>query len=334
MKKVVLFLFAILCYNCLFAQFKIQRSLRTKDCIQGYLFVNTYKIGYTIELPWNDNDKDASAIPEGTYNGTIAEDATSGWIIKLYGVPFRSGEELHIGDYPWNSKGSVLLGTGIDMNNCTVSGSADAMIILKANVTFQRIINKDITFEFTTIPACTNCDDNFFFDTRDNKTYKTVKIGAQTWMAENLNYASDGSWCYDGSSSNCNSYGRLYTYAAANTACPTGWHLPSDDEWTTLTTYLGGDDIAGGKLKSTSNWTSPNTGATNISGFTALPGGYRNFNGSFNYIGNNGHWWSSTEIDQNFAWSRLMHCKFNNVLKYDYIYYKSCGLSVRCLMDL
>ncbi len=115
--------------------------------------------------------------------------------------------------------------------------------------------------------------------------------------------------------------------------CPTGWHLPSDAEWTTLTTYLGGESVAGGKMKEAgeSHWTSPNTGATNESGFTALPGGYRLYLGSFYFIGLYGYWWSSTEHATSSAWRRDLGYSTSYV--YRTINDKENGFSVRCLRD-
>jgi uncharacterized protein (TIGR02145 family) len=129
-----------------------------------------------------------------------------------------------------------------------------------------------------------NVADGTFTDSRDEHEYTYKTIGTQTWMAENLNYNAVNSYCYDNNSSNCLIYGRLYTRETAKTACPFGWHLPSGAEWTTLTDYLG--TPAGGKMKETgtTHWLSPNAGATNESGFTALPGGKR-YNGAFDYLG-------------------------------------------------
>jgi uncharacterized protein (TIGR02145 family) len=188
----------------------------------------------------------------------------------------------------------------------------------------------------------------------DGNVYNTVTIGTQTWMKENLkttHYANGTAiplitgnsnwealtdtskaycWYDNDSATNANTYGALYTWSAAMNGaassssspssiqgvCPTGWHLPSDDEWTTLTDYLGGEAVAGGKLKETgtTHWQSPNEGATNESGFTALPGGYRYFiPDTFYYIGNYGYWWSSTEgvpfracTCLSFAWNRYL----------------------------
>jgi len=150
-----------------------------------------------------------------------------------------------------------------------------------------------------------------FTDPRDDQTYTTIDIGSQTWFAENLNYntgdGNNNSWCYDNNGSNCDIYGRLYTWEAATSACPDGWHLPSDDEWTTLIDFLGGEDVAGGKMKETgtTHWNSPNAGATNSSGFTALPGGYRSTNGGFYDRGSFGIWWSATEYSSTFRLQSL-----------------------------
>jgi len=193
----------------------------------------------------------------------------------------------------------------------------------------------------------------------DGNIYTTVKIGTQTWMRENLKTTKyrNGDpigtttpdtldisnattyptpkyqWAYDGNESNVATYGRLYTWYAATDSrgiCPTGWHLPTDAEWTTLTTFLGGENIAGGKLKETGtvHWTTPNTGATNSSGFTALPGGYRTSFGKFNHIGSMGFWWSSTEGSTSTAWLRFVDLFVSNAYSF-----KILGISVRCLRD-
>jgi uncharacterized protein (TIGR02145 family) len=143
----------------------------------------------------------------------------------------------------------------------------------------------------TTIVA----DANTFIDPRDGQIYKIVKIGNQWWFAQNLNYQTGNSWCYNNNPANCTTYGRLYDWETAKIACPPGWHLPSDAEWSQLIEYLGGAYIAGGKMKSTTVWNTPNTNATNSSGFSGLPGGVLDFDMKFKYIGGNGYWWSSTK---------------------------------------
>jgi uncharacterized protein (TIGR02145 family) len=176
-----------------------------------------------------------------------------------------------------------------------------------------------------------------FTDPRDDQTYTTIDIGSQTWFAENLNYntgdGNNNSWCYDNNGSNCDIYGRLYTWEAATSACPDGWHLPSDDEWTTLIDFLGGEDVAGGKMKETgtTHWNSPNTGATNSSGFTALPGGYRNTSGGFYDKGYDGYWWSATEYSSTNAWNRKLNYNNDKVNRNNNN--KENGFSVRFVRD-
>ena len=170
-------------------------------------------------------------------------------------------------------------------------------------------------------------------DPRDGQVYPTVQIGSQCWLQKNMNYSTGNSWCYDDNTSNCTTYGRLYDWQTALGACPSGWHLPSDDEWTDLTTFLGGGSIAGGKMKEagTTHWASPNTGATNSSGFTALPGGYRGITGSFVYLAYYAYFWSSTEYSSTVAWYRTLHYYREYVSRYYYA--KSTGFSARCVQD-
>jgi uncharacterized protein (TIGR02145 family) len=211
---------------------------------------------------------------------------------------------------------------------------------------------------------------NGFTDTRDGKYYHVVKIGNQIWMAENLKYlpsvvgADIGSqttpyyyvYGYNGTvvndakaTANYSTYGVLYNWLAAmdNSAssssnpsgvqgvCPTGWHLPSNTEWTELIDYLGGTSIAGGKLKETgtTHWNTPNTGATNETGFTAFPGGGRSIAASFDDIGFTGYWWSATMDSNDYAWNRSMYYYDNNVYGSNFCVYKELGNSVRCVRD-
>ena len=172
-----------------------------------------------------------------------------------------------------------------------------------------------------------------FTDPRDGQVYNIVDIGDQTWFAENLNYETTSSWWYDNSSANGDIYGRLYTWDAALTACPTGWHLPSNEEWTVLINFLGGENVAGGKMKETetTHWNSPNTGATNSSGFTALPGGSRGSDESFSYLGSRGYLWSGTEGSSTLA-SRLYlpYDRAQVIWRNDN---KTAGFSIRCIKD-
>jgi len=190
----------------------------------------------------------------------------------------------------------------------------------------------------------------------DGNTYNTVWIGGQLWMAENLKTTkyndgmtipevtdnnqwlglTTGAYCwYFNNITNKATYGALYNYYAIHTGslAPIGWHVATDAEWTTLITYLGGQSVAGGKLKEsgTAHWLSPNTGATNSSGFTALPGGYRSNDGTFGLVGGYGFWWSATESDSSNAWYRFMYYSGSGVSRYHN--YKDVGFSVRCVRD-
>ena len=177
-----------------------------------------------------------------------------------------------------------------------------------------------------------NGNSGTFTDNRDSKQYKWVKIGNQTWMAENLAYeANSGYWAYNDNQSYVAKYGYLYNWETATNVCPNGWHLPTDDEWAQLEHTLGGSKIAGGKLKSTNTWESPNTGATNSSGFLALSGSYRNYDGTFNYVGRCGVWWSATARVNSRAWIRTLDNNSAEFYRLDIN--KSYGYSVRCLKD-
>jgi len=160
-----------------------------------------------------------------------------------------------------------------------------------------------------------------FTDSRDSITYKTVKIGNQTWMAENLNYSTDNSWCYDNSSSNCSKYGRLYGWNTAKTTCPSGWHLPSESEFETLLSKVGGNGSTA--------YNALNDGGS--SGFSALFAGWRDIDGSFGNVGGYGVWWSSSEDEDYSAWYLYMSSGNRDAsLSGDN---KAFGFSVRCLQD-
>ncbi len=176
---------------------------------------------------------------------------------------------------------------------------------------------------------------NMFVDTRDGQSYNTVKIGTQTWMKENLNYITLNSTCFDNLTDNCDIYGRLYHGVDAKSGCPVGWHLPSKAEWTLLVDFLGSHSVAGGKLKEAgeAHWMAPNTGATNESGFTALPGGNFQSSGS-DYFGleQQAYWWSATHEDPDEQWVMILaHDSETVQMSYDESY--GFGLSVRCVRD-
>ena len=206
------------------------------------------------------------------------------------------------------------------------------------------------------IQSCKKEVDNVIKDI-DGNVYTSVSIGTQVWMVENLKttkyndstaiplVTDSVAWDSISTSAYCwynndaavykSIYGALYNWYAVNAdkLCPNGWHVPSSDEWTTLTTSLGGDSIAAGKLKETgtTHWATPNTGATNSTGFTALPGGMRGGYGSFYYFGYLGSWWSSSKYSAATAIPRYI--EYSDTYVDRDIQMRSAGMSVRCLKD-
>ena len=224
------------------------------------------------------------------------------------------------------SSAGILYGSDFTF---TTSGTSGSIIIFNPNLTYGSV------------------SDN------DGNIYKTIEIGTQTWMAENLKttkyndnttiplVTDNAKWAtlstpgYSWYNNDSITYGVMYNWYAVSTIklCPVGWHVPTDSEWTTLTTYLGGDSIASDQLKETglTHWLSPNTGATNESGFTALPGGYRNYSGIFSNIRSYAYWWSSSEYSSIDTYYRDLYSGYRDVDRSNAS--KSSGFSVRCLKD-
>jgi uncharacterized protein (TIGR02145 family) len=209
------------------------------------------------------------------------------------------------------------------------------------------------TFNITIQNEIPNC--GIVIDPRDGNTYNTVQIGNQCWMSQNLNIGMKipgnvnqinnsiiEKYCISDLESNCDEYGGLYQWDEAmqystspgvQGICPTGWHLPTNEEWITLSTFLGGGLYSGGKLKEAgyAHWAPPNTGATNSSGFTALPGGYRTILGNLGGLCSHATFWSSSQGSVQTAWGQYLYNTQGNV-HWDY-YEKTRGFSVRCIHD-
>ncbi len=193
----------------------------------------------------------------------------------------------------------------------------------------------------------------------DGNVYKTVTIDNQIWMAENLKttkyndgtaiplvianndwdaLTSPGYCWHDNNEANKATYGALYNWHAVNTKklCPTGWHIPESNEWNNLMSSLGGEDVAGGALKEagTAHWKDPNSGATNSTGFTALPGGSRDNRGPFTSdFGKNGSWWASNASTEYPKWAWISSLSYFNANAIVYFGEKNYGMSVRCIKD-
>jgi uncharacterized protein (TIGR02145 family) len=235
---------------------------------------------------------------------------------------------------------------------CNIATAQDTLYIYKSG----SVITKHATADIDSI-IFYNSPQGAVSDI-DGNIYHTVTIGTQVWMVENLKttkYRNGdpipnitegtdwvnlkiGAYCnYNNDEINSTTYGRLYNWYAVSDSrniAPTGWHIPTMDEWTILTNYLGGISVAGGKLKEigTTHWESPNTVATNETGFTALPGGYRYYLvGPFKLIGSAGYWWSSTEINKDEIWTRYIIDDSNEFAGWSSN--KNYGHSVRCVKD-
>ncbi|MCX6253861.1 MAG: fibrobacter succinogenes major paralogous domain-containing protein [Bacteroidia bacterium] len=287
--------------------------------------------------------------------GNIISD--EGYPVTEYGVCWSTSPHPTIADRrTFNGSGTGTFSSTLKSLSQNTTYYARAFAINYYGVGYGNEVS------FTTITSPTIYNTNLTYGTLtdiDGNVYKTITIGSQVWMAENLrttkyqngdligtttlpnsNISGESSpkyqWVFDANESNLLTYGRLYTWYVATDSrnlCPSGWHVPSDAEWTTLTTYLGGYSIAGSKLKEigTTHWFSPNTGATNETGFTALPGGHRLCDGTFLAIGDSGLWWWATERDAADAWFRLMNYDISS--EYSVYSSKKDGFSIRCLRD-
>lgn len=202
-------------------------------------------------------------------------------------------------------KNLIMLGLNLKTKKLSMEKAFFLIIV----VAFSNIVSSQTTGKLT--------------DARDGQTYKTVKIGNQVWMAENLNYnTNSGSWCYDYNSSNCNKYGRLYDWETAKTVCPDSWHLPSKGEMKILLDNFGGSAV------NAYNALIP----SGSSGFTALFGGWRGYDGGFYNVGSYGQFWSSSPDDSTSAWS-LSISGYIEGAYFGSSYERSIGFSIRCLQD-
>ncbi|HOG37272.1 MAG TPA: FISUMP domain-containing protein, partial [Paludibacteraceae bacterium] len=330
-----------------------------------YDISNVYRLNYYKEVGFSvrcvrDSIKDDD-VTTTEVTAVTQTSATSGGKISSEGGAIVSNRGVC-----WSTKHAPTIADNKTSDGTGVGGFTTAISGLTPNTTYyvRAYATNSAGTEYGSEMSFTTLEANVFnpnitsgsMTDIDGNTYKTVTIGTQTWMAENLKVTkynngtnipnvtdatawsslTTGAYCnYNNDRSNVATYGRLYNWYAVNTGklAPTGWHVPTDAEWATLTTYLGGGSVAGGKLKETgtTHWASPNTGATNETGFTALPGGNRDYHGAFYGIGYYGSWWSASERGTYTAWYRNMLYFDSNVGRSNYD--KEVGFSVRCVRD-
>jgi uncharacterized protein (TIGR02145 family) len=278
----------------------------------------------------------ASAITAttATSGGNITSDGGS--TITARGVCWNTSVSPTIA----NSK--TIDGTGTGIFASSITGlTAGTIYYIRAYATNSAgtAYGNEIIFTLASIPSGT-CTQVWMLKNLDVSTYRNGDWIPEVTDPGAWSALTTGAWCwYNNDPTMGVIYGKLYNWYAVNDPrglAPTGWHVPSDAEWWTLSTCLGGDAVAGGAMKETgtTHWTSLNTGATNSSGFTALPGGTRNYDGPFSNVGNVGNfgnWWSSTEFNTPSAWSRYLYYSSGNIFWTNY--YKQYGFSVRCLRD-
>jgi uncharacterized protein (TIGR02145 family) len=290
---------------------------------------------------------------------TALPDSTTANSVRIGGEVIRDGgfEVTERGvcygttQIPTVQNNKVVMGNGIGKFNGKITGLANNMTYFaRAFATNSRgtAYGGQVTFSTTNCQNCGTVSDY------DGNVYETVTIGTQCWMRENLKTTkhNDGSaiplvtdqitwnslttsgccWFKNDRDTYGNTYGALYNWYAVNTGklCPTGWHVPSDEEWTILTTFLGGANPAGGKMKTVTGWISPNISATNESGFTGLPGGNRTYY-DFGSDGYSTKWWSSTEQSANLVWNRAL--VYSSAYLYPNYDSKNDGYSVRCVRN-
>jgi len=276
-----------------------------------------------VVLPVSGYSREESQAATGiSPSGEMAEDTAAAPIVK-------PGEKKARKKFPW-----LLAGLG-------AAAVVVAVVLLTGKKDSSSINWGDV--EYGTV---TDIDGN---------VYRTVRIGNQEWMAENLKTTKyrngdpianvTNTWFnltygvygnYDNDPSNVATYGRLYNWYSVNDSrglAPAGWHVATDADWAELIAGLGGESVAGGKLKEagTAHWSSPNEGATNESGFTALPGGYRNPDGPYFHFGNVGLWWTATLDNSSKAWR--LSLRYSDSMTERASYYLMGGLSVRCVKD-
>ncbi|GBU23717.1 hypothetical protein R83H12_00334 [Fibrobacteria bacterium R8-3-H12] len=325
-------------------------------------------------LGWKEKDNSGFYWTSSGYNFFAGLWSCSGYIdvqnsaprISYFSIRCIANEDFKLPSVPSSSSAVVSSSSSKPSSSSSAPPSSSSVAPSSSSAVVPSSSSKPSSSSSVPPPSSSSCTANdnistlycsngtmkeYGFVNYEGQKYKTVVIGTQTWMAENLNYNASGSRCYVNDADNCATYGRLYDWATAmaleascNSSlctsqidakhrgiCPSGWHIPSDAEWTTLTDFVGGYYYAGTELKAASGWPLGNDNGNDMYGFSALPGGYGYSDNMFSSIYSNGYWWSASESNANRAWFRGM---YGNTMVNRYYYIKSGNwFSVRCLKD-
>ena len=298
----------------------------------------------------------SSAVEIASSSSTIRNDSMSSSVIES-----SSSSAIEIASSSSTIRNDSLSSSAIESSSSSVMESSSSSVMESSSS--SETTKSSSSSENISAGSVYDATAKTLTDLRDGQTYKTVTIGDQTWMAENLNYAYTGvpasdstSWCYDNDPANCVKYGRLYTWAVAMDSvgtwstngkgcgygstcsptgtirgiCPEGWHLPDTTEWNTLFTAVGGQSTAGKVLKSQTGWDDSGNGMDAF-GFSALPAGLRDDNGGYDNEGSHAFFWSSTESYSYYAYYMFLY--YYDDYAYLYLLNKYYGRSVRCVKD-
>jgi uncharacterized protein (TIGR02145 family) len=335
------------------------------DIKQGTVNYQTETVNLSIStyLVANGRARSTERALEAVYDGLEATQRRTAWQLRYW--PWQGVTELNV--LPGyrqsfsvvfellNDKNKVIGRQTLQAGGLKSSGY-NIFSPLRATMDFENVNANDITDKMTIRAVSVNGTDAAaaakngvlqiivftkavaagaaLKDSRDGKSYRTIKIAHQTWMAENLNYQTEGSACYGNNASNCAKYGALYNWDDATGACPAGWRLPANSDWynlVRLTGMSGRDHFAGKTLKSASGWENPTGNGTDDFGFSALPGG-RGEGNRFYKGKSGGFWWSATEYSADKAVGRCMDDYYNEVARRDFDK-KTNFFSVRCMRD-
>ena len=280
----------------------------------------------------------SDGVPSSSSSSTAIANSSAGWVSSSVVVSSSSSSVLES-----SSSLVVYSSSVVVMSSSSVANSSSSVVL--ASSSSIAASSSSSSSSSSSLASSSSSDAPYWntaisygtlTDSRDGQTYRTVVIGAQTWMAQNLNYApaTGNTWCYSSDTANCTLYGRLYDFAAAQASCPTGSHLPDTTEWNTLVSATGDTASAGTALKAASLlWTSlPGFTNTDALGFSAIPGGnhYKN-SPYFGGMGTLAVWWSTVSVGtSSYAYYESLQYSYKDAILDNNL--KTDGFSVRCII--